>query len=96
MVQIITILPTNQLFRIRIIGGSQGFLGLQPSHHHVIILHITMGGALATVEVVKEKCGDVMEEAATAVKGGCRKVMAETGDLWWNFGTRSQKDRSEL
>lgn len=46
---------------------------------------IAVGGGLATVPVVKERCRKFVEETATVVKGGCQKVMAETGNLWRNF-----------
>lgn len=46
---------------------------------------IAVGGVLATVQVVKERCGEFVREAATVVKGGCQKAMAETGNLWQSF-----------
>ncbi|MCJ1422216.1 hypothetical protein MMC29_000095 [Sticta canariensis] len=42
---------------------------------------IAVGGVLA----VKKRCREFVGEAATVVKGGCQKVMAETGNLWQNF-----------
>lgn len=42
---------------------------------------IAVGGVLA----VKERCRDFVGEAATVVKNGCQKVMAETGNLWQIF-----------
>lgn len=43
---------------------------------------VAVGGGLATIQVVKERCGEVMGVATTAVKDGCQNVMAKTGKLW--------------
>ena len=46
---------------------------------------IAVCGGLTTIPFIKERCQDFMDEAATAVKGGCQKVKDETVNLWQKF-----------
>lgn len=43
------------------------------------------GVALASVDVVKEKCWEVIEGAAATVKSGYQNVIANSGELWRKF-----------
>lgn len=45
---------------------------------------IAVGGALATVKVVKEQCGEAIEKSATVMKDGFEQVKAGAGTVWRN------------
>lgn len=49
------------------------------------------GGGLASIEVVKEKCGEATEKAATVVKSGYQQLATKAEGLWkmvWSSGSK--------